>query len=528
MSLPAHIEWLRDHAPGVDAGVPAEIVQTHISFVVLAADRVYKVKKAVNFGFLDFTTLDDRCRMCEAEVRLNSRLSPDVYVCVEAIRRDGDAFALGDGKGEVVDYAVVMRRLPADGMLDAMLAGGRAEASNARAIADVVARFHLEAERGGAISEFGARAAIEHNWTENFEQTASAVPEYLDVAAYARLRAYVGVFLDGHEDLLARRREQGWIRDGHGDLKTTAIAFEDPAAPAETVRILDCIEFNDRMRYGDVANDLAFLLMDLESRGRPDLADEVLARYLSVTLDGELPLLLPFYECYRAYVIAKISTFAAADEQVPRADREAAAEIARRHFQLAGSYAGRTGAAQLVVVCGPSGSGKSTLATALTGRLGARWLSSDLVRKGLAGIDARSSSSSRLDDGLYDAGSTARTYTALFEEAGVSLGRGESVVLDATFSDPAQRAAAAVLGGRHGVALDFLVCDAAEDVVRERLRARAEDAAAVSEGTWEVYLSQRDRFAGIVSSGSARLQRIDTGGALQQSVPAALAALGQA
>ena len=561
MTLPAHIEWLLANAPTGDPATPrdpaAQLVQTHISFVVLAGDRVYKVKKPVDFGFLDFTSLAKRQRMCQAEVRLNSRLSADVYLGVEAIRSDGAGFLLGEGSGEIVDYAVVMRRLPAAGMLDAMLAEGRAQAAHARAIAGVVARFHLDAERGRAITEFGSRAAIETNWTENFQQTEAAVGPSLDRATYDALRAYVAAFLDDNEDLLRRRQDQGWIRDGHGDLKTSAIAFEDPESPDDSVRILDCIEFNDRMRYGDVANDLAFLCMDFESHGRSDLADEFLARYLAITLDGDLPLLLPFYECYRAYVIAKISTFAAADPHLPPADREAATQNARRHFQLARAFAERgpsalsepalrsrpldpsaalgTGSARgerrtvprLIVVAGPSGSGKSTLATALAGRLGTRWLSSDFARKRLAGLPPTAATASALDAGLYDAATSARTYETLLREAEATLGRGHSVILDATFTAPAQRDAIVALAARLAVSLDFLLCEAAEGVVRERLRARAADASAVSEGTWEVYLSQRDQFVGITLPTPARLHRIDAGAPLAQSVPAALNALAQ-
>ena len=530
MSLPAHISWLLDHAPGLPPGESGLLVQTHISFVILAGDRVYKVKKPVDFGFLDFTTADKRARMCAAEVERNGRLSPDVYLGVEAIRPHGDGFALGDGApvdSAPIDHAVVMRRLPARGMLESMLAQGRATADHARAIADVVAEFHLGAERGPAITEFGARAVIERNWSENFEQTRPAVGDTIDRAAFDALRAYVTRFLDANADLLRRRRAEGWIRDGHGDLKVTAVAFDlgpedEPGEPPGDVRILDCIEFNDRMRYGDVAADLAFLLMDFASRGRPDLADALLARYLARSLDADLPLLLPFYECYRAYVVAKISTFAAADRHLPAADREEARAAARHHFELAAGYAGGAAGPRLIVVAGPSGSGKSTLATALAGRLGARWLSSDIARKRLAGLDPTAASGSGIDSGLYDAATTARTYDALLREAEASLRDGHPVILDATFSDPAQRHAAAALARRLDVRCDLLVCDASADIVRARLRIRAGDPAAVSEGTWRIYERQRPAFDQVHLPHPARVHRIDSGADLARSVPAAL------
>ena len=528
VSLPAHISWLIDHAPGLPPGESGLLVQTHISFVVLAGDRVYKVKKPVDFGFLDFTTADKRARMCAAEVERNGRLSPDVYLGVEPIRPHGEGFALGaggPGDADPIDYAVVMRRLPADGMLESMLAQGRATADHARAIADVVAEFHLGAERGPAITEYGSRAVIERNWSENFEQTRPAVGDTIDRAAFDALRSYVTRFLDANAGLLRRRRDEGWIRDGHGDLKVTAVAFDPgPADESGDVRILDCIEFNDRMRYGDVAADLAFLLMDFASRGRPDLADELLARYLARTLDADLPLLLPFYECYRAYVVGKISTFAAADPHVcrpPIGRRRRAA--ARHHFELAASVRRwRCGA--------PPDRGRRPQRAAARapsrrpwrdgwGRAGSPPTSS---RKRLAGLDPTAASGSGVDSGLYDAATTARTYDALLREAEASLRDGHPVILDATFSDPAQRHAAAALARRLDVRCDLLVCEASGDVVRARLRSRAGDPAAVSEGTWRIYERQRPAFDGVHLPHPARVQRIDSGADLARSVPAAL------
>jgi hypothetical protein len=530
VSLPPHVAWLLDHAPGLPPGESARLVQTHISFVVLAGERVYKIKKPVDFGFLDFTTADKRARMCAAEVERNSRLSPDVYLGVAPIRPRGDGFALGatgPGDADPIDYAVVMRRLPDGGMLESILAEGRATAVHARAIAEVVAAFHLGAERGPAITEFGSRAVVEGNWDENFRQTEDAIGDTIDRAAFDAIRDYVARFLDGNAGLLRRRRDEGWIRDGHGDLKVTAVAFEPgPADGVGDVRILDCIEFNDRMRYGDVAADLAFLLMDFASRGRADLADELLAHYLARTLDADLPLLLPFYECYRAYVVGKISTFAAADPHLPSADREAAREGARHHFRLAAGYAARGAGARLIVVAGPSGSGKSTLATALAGRLGGRWLSSDIVRKRLAGLDPTAATGSGVGTGLYDAATTARTYDALLREAGASLRDGHPAILDATFVDPAQRDEAAGLARRLDVPCDLLVCEAADEVVRARMRIRAGDPAAVSEGTWAIHERQRPAFDEVRLPPPARVHRIDSGEALARSVPAALRLLG--
>ena len=523
MSVPAYVEWLRRRGPPSGETGDSCLIQTHISYVVLSGERAYKIKKPVDFGFLDFRTLESRKRFCEEEVRLNARLSPDIYLGTESIRRlNAGAYALGESGGEVVDYAVVMRRIPAHAMFETILDRGGGSVAQARELAETLAAFHLRADRNAEIAQFGSVETVRGNWVENFEQTRPYVGRILPQADYDGIRGYVDRFLHDHAGLFQRRVDGGYVRDGHGDLRAAAVAFTDTG-----VRILDCIEFNDRMRYGDVAVDLAFLLMDLDLRGRAELADEVIARYLAITQDSDLPLLLPFYCCYRAYVRAKVDAFLLDAPEVAAEQKARAAESVRRHCRLALGYTGQPQGPRLIAMCGATGSGKSHLAAPLAARLGARWLASDPLRKRLAGrAPHERSGATGVGTGIYDDAGTARTYAALLDEARHSLQRGEAVVLDATFTQADQRAAVQTMGAEMKAPLDFLICEADDAVVRQRILARRADAGAASEGTWEVYQAQRQLLESLRDEPAGRRHWIDTGRPLAESVPAALRALG--
>ena len=290
------------------------------------------------------------------------------------------------------------------------------------------------------------------------------------------------------------------------------------------VRVLDCIEFNDRFRVCAVAADLAFLLMDLDYRGRRDLADEVLARYLAIAHDGALPLLLPFYRCNRAYVRGKVNAFQSNALEIAEPQQAEAAQSAKRHFRLALEYCRIPQRPQLIVMVGATGTGKSYLAAALAGRLGARVISSDLIRKQLVHLAPEARSGSRVvGAGIYDADTTERTYAELVQKARAGLRRDEPVILDATFTDARDRAGARRLTAEFGLPCDFILCEASEQTVRKRIRARGTDPTAASEGTWAVYQRQKELLGALEDVSPTALHRIDTSEHLADAVPAALA-----
>ena len=305
-----------------------EIVQTHTSWVILLEDIVYKIKKPVNFGFLDYSTLEKRKENCEKEVVLNRRLCPWVYLGVVPISEVGGEWRIEDDTN-VVEYAVKMRRIPEDRILLNRLDDTIEE--DLRRVARVVAEFHTSAER---VDEFGKPEVMKFNTDENFEQTKKYVGITISKEDYEFIRDRTNRFYEVYGKLFYKRMEEGRIRDGHGDIRLEHVAFLD-----EGVCIFDCIEFNDRFRYGDVLNDMCFLSMELDFFGREDLRRAYEEEYLKITEDPEFNIFIPFFKCYRAYVRGKVTSFLLDDPHISEKEKGKAKEKARKLFKLAKGYA---------------------------------------------------------------------------------------------------------------------------------------------------------------------------------------------
>jgi aminoglycoside phosphotransferase family enzyme len=307
-----------------------ELVQTHISFVFLTRKFVYKVKKAVNFGFLDFSTLEKRRFFCEKELTLNSRLCEDLYLEVVPINKSN--LIMIKGRGETVDYAVKMRRIPQDKMLSNLLEENKVNNELIDRIAKIIADFHSKAETNKRISEFGSLSIIRTNWDENFEQTKEYIGKTISARDFKDIRERAERFMNGNADVFEKRIREGRVRDCHGDIHSGNIFA------ADKVYIFDAIEFNERLRYSDVASDVAFLAMDLDFRNRPDLASFFLDKYIEYSEDEELMKLLPFYECYRAYVRGKVVGFRLKDPNINEQEKAAAVKESEAYFKLAVKY----------------------------------------------------------------------------------------------------------------------------------------------------------------------------------------------
>lgn len=466
----ALIESLAD--PGFYPHRPesVEIRQTHISVLALAGPLVYKVKKPVDFGFLDFTTLEKRHHFCLEELRLNRRLAPDVYLRVVPIQsRPDGGFAL-EGEGEAVDYAVEMRRLAAERMLPELLAQGRVTAEDMAAMARVVHDFHLSASRGEAVERYGRREVIEAEVRENFSQLEPFVGLTIESKAFSALMERTERFLSTHGDLFSQRIADGRIVEGHGDLHADHVCLEP-----EGIVIYDCIEFNEAFRCLDVASEVAFLTMDLEYLGYPELSDAFALNYRALAEDAHLPRMLPFYQSYRAVVRGKVESFRLQDPDVPEAARLEAETAARRYLELAGLYADSFDLPSLIFFCGLIGTGKSTLAEALASNLEGVVLRSDHIRKELAGLPPETHQLEPFSAGLYSQEMTERTYRAIFERARPLLAAGRTVILDASFSRRIWRDLARRMSAEADVEAwcCWLKCE--EEELRRRLRERAKD-----------------------------------------------------
>ena len=335
-ALPEQIRWLLTPGALGPGHTAPELIQTHISFVILAGDRAYKLKKPRDFGFLDFRTLEARRLDSERELRLNQRLTQGVYLAVKPLVLTAcGGFALG-GDGDAVDYVVVMRRLDQEQMLDRLVEHGSITAEQVRSLAHHLARYYRRADTSPHISSFGHPRVLRANWQENFDQTRPFIGRTISADDFATIEQAVGRDLERLAPLFEQRMAEGWVRDCHGDLRLSAVCYDGG------VQVYDCIEFNERFRFGDVAADVAFLMMDFDAHGRPDLAQVFLRAMVEALADPTLPSMIPFYLCYRAFVRGKVDSFQLDEPEVDAAHKAAAAAAARQRFAQALGYAAGT------------------------------------------------------------------------------------------------------------------------------------------------------------------------------------------
>ena len=493
-----------------------ELVETHISWVFLAGDRVYKVKKPVDLGFLDFTTLERRRFFCEEEVRLNRRLTHEVYLGVADLNgvtelNGRDTITFG-GPGPTVDVAVVMKRLPHDRMLDELVRQNAAEPGLLEELGHIVARFHAAAPTGGEIDELGSLGTMRANWSENFAQT-DRLPADVFPAEWRRtLHAWVQAFMERAAPRFAARVAAGRIRDCHGDLQAQHVCCIEP------IQIFDCIEFNHRFRYGDVAGEIAFLAMDLDRLGRPDLALRFLNSYLEASGDYDAVPLLDFYRAYRAFVRGKVLSF-----QIDQ--RPETATKARDRFALAVRYTERRDRPRLLITSGVIGSGKSTVARQVAARLGAIVVRTDAVRKRLAGLALDERREAGFGEGLYRPEMAERTYAKAMSAATKILDAGWPVIVDGAFSSVAQRRLAREAALRASAPFAVLWCDAPDSMLAERLRRRAQDPGEVSDAGVALLAQHRAHYE--LPDREPNVIRIDTTAATDRAAAAALDALGR-
>lgn len=454
--------------------------QTQMSLLFFAGDFVYKVKKPVNLGYLDYSSLESRKRFCELEVQLNRRLCRDIYLGVAPIVREPQGLRV-EGAGQAVEYAVKMRRLPQERMLDRLITEGLATHAMMEAIAARVAGFHALADATPEIATFGSIATIRQNTDENFSQTLPSVGRTITPSTHATLQRFTDDFLDTQRDLLERRVADGRIRDCHGDLHAAHVCMTDE------VCIYDCIEFNDRFRYGDVASEVAFLAMDLDRLRTHDLSQAFVDSYVTISDDAGVAQLLPFYACYRAIVRGKVEGFKLGDALIPDDERRAAMWLARTYFELAKRYA--TGRGLLIVMSGMTASGKSTVAVRLGELLAGTVLSSDIVRKQLAGLPPGEHAYEPFGQGIYSPDWTARTYGELLRLAAPVLAGGGCAILDAAFLSASERTRAIGIARQASARAVMVECVAPRKVLLERL-AKRQAGGTVSDGRPEILEGQ--------------------------------------
>ena len=450
------------------------LIETHISYVLLTGAFAYKIKKAVRFGFLDFSTLEKRRRFCAEELRLNRRLAPQLYLAVVSISgtagepRIAEESAERRAPIESIEYAVKMVEFPQSSLLDLLLAHGDLSAQQVDALTDTVAAFHAQAASAAPAGEFGAPSLIWRMAIDNFRQLGDD-----DAARLAALKAWSRQEYAHLEAFFAARRRAGFVRECHGDLHLGNIALID-GKPV----IFDCIEFNPELRWIDVVSEVAFLCMDLAERGRADFSNRLVNRYFEISGDYAGLRCLPFYLVYRALVRAKVASLRAAQE---------AGHDARRQFEIRAQYLAFAERAilprsrQLLLMHGVSGSGKTWVSQAVLERLGALRLRSDVERKRLCGLPAQAHSASAVAGGLYDEATTRATYQRLAELASEVLAAGFPVLIDAACLQRWQRDIFRDLAMLLDVPWRIISCRADDATLRRRIVAREQSGGDASE-----------------------------------------------
>ncbi len=311
-----------------------KLIQTHISWVFLTGDFVYKIKKPVDFGFLDFTTLDKRKKFCKKEVDINKMFSPEIYLGFLPVNKFGDYSIKINGPGEAIDYAIKMKQLPQELLMDKLLDKNQVETKDIERIVDILIKFYSKTQTFRDPHSIGSLETVKFNWNENFKQTKPFIGKTIDKEMFEKIKQRIENFMDKNKDLFEKRLKEGFVKWCHGDLHSGNIFIID-----EKVYIFDAIEFNERFACSDVASDIAFLSMDLEFRKRKYLSEYLIRKYVEDTGDIDLEKLLDFYRCYRAYVRGKVIGFRIEDPNIPDFEKKEAGDQAKVYFQLAMGYA---------------------------------------------------------------------------------------------------------------------------------------------------------------------------------------------
>ncbi len=447
------------------ASAPAAVAETHSATVFFVGDRAYKLKKPVDLGFLDFSTEEARRVVCHREVELNRRLAPDVYL--------GVADVLGVD-GAVCDHLVVMRRMPSERRLSSLIAGGAPVEDHLWHLAHLLAAFHARSERSPQADTAAGVPATRARWQANTDEMLQMPVLGPDGPAIVAIQSLADRYLDGRAALFDERVAQGRAVDGHGDLLADDIFCLDDGP-----RVLDCIEFDDRLRLGDGLADVAFLAMDLERLGRPDLSQRFLAAYVEHSGDMWPASLAHHHVAYRAQVRAKVSAIRAAQGD------QGAGDEARALLDLAASHL-EEARVRLILVGGLPGTGKSTLAAGLGQELTATVLRSDEIRKEQAGLAVDAPAPAPFGSGLYSEASSAATYETVLERAGVALSRGETVIIDASWTSAEWRTRARALAAAARADLVELRCDAPAEAAAQRMAKRLHRGGDPSDATPEI------------------------------------------
>jgi len=484
--------------------------ETHISKVFLTGAYVYKIKKSVNLEFLDYTTLAKRNYYCHQETTLNRRLSHNIYLGVVAITFKEGRYYLS-GPGNPVEYAVKMRQLPEDRSLIRMLKDGKVDHTAIDRLARMLADFYQSSATGGKITGFGSWEKIRANCEENFGQMERFAEEMFNDRIFHVIRAATRSYLIRRQPLFQHRIENGKICDCHGDLRSGHVYFDDG------IQIIDCIEFNERYRYSDIASDLAFLAMDLDFEGFPEMAEHLINFFTQYANDADMFVLIDFYKCYRAVIRAKVNFLRLKNSSIGDWGRSRIRREIDRYMNLAYGYALQFTRPTLWVICGMPASGKSTISNELSRILDIKVFCSDLVRKKMFGLNPHDFMDVPFEKGIYSKGAGSLTCGKLLLLAQEEIEKGASVILDATFSNIHQRGEALRLARDTDANIVFVECLSPVNLSKARLMKRR-TGSSISDARLRHFEQFKKRFEPLNEIPDEIYIPVDTERPLQESI----------
>lgn len=475
---------------------PIQLIQTHISYVLLTGDYAYKLKKPLNLGFLDFSTLEQRHHFCQEELRLNQRGADRWYLQVLPITQQGDSYQL-NGDGEPVEYTLQMKQFPQDGLFVGMLEQGKLTTAHMETVGKLTAQYHAKSQTSDYILSFGKPETIKASIDENYRQTEKYVNGPQTRKQLGQTKTYTDKIFQERAPLFQGRIEEKKIRECHGDLHLKNLALYNGE-----IILFDCIEFNESFRFVDTMYDVAFMVMDTESKERPDLGNAFLNTYLEQTGDWEGLPLLPLYLSRQAYVRAKVTSLLLDDANVPDSDKQAAAETAAHYYYLSWQYTQPT-QGQMVMMSGLSGSGKSTVAKQVARHNRAIHLRTDAVRKHLAGIGV----DQKGDDSIYTPEMSEKTYNRMLELGKMLAAEGWTVILDGKYDRVAYRKTVLDGAKSQNLPVTILHCTADEEVLRDRLNQRKGD---IADATSDLLNSQKAKAEAFTQAEQPYVCSVDT------------------
>ena len=473
-----------------------QLVQTHASLVFLTGEYAYKIKKSVNYGFLNYSTLDKRKYFLNQELKLNRQIAPELYLQILPISSNNGKFAL-ESSENIVEYALKMRQFSQDNLLSNLLKAGKLAQDCFVDLGKIVARFHADAKTNEYISSFGAVDKISAAFVENYQQSQKYIGIVQTDEQFIKTKAYSDRFLALRKNVLINRVQQNKIKECHGDLHLKNICLWD-----DKIKLFDRIEFNESFRFVDTMYDVAFTVMDLEARDKSEFANAFLNSYFEYSGDWEGAIVLPLYLCRQAYVRAKVNSFLLDDRQVSQTDRQKAHKAAVNYYRQAYQYT-QSQLGSLILMSGLSGSGKSTVARNIARTKGAIQIRSDAVRKHLAGISLDEAGT----DSIYTPEITQKTYDRLLELGMMLTKEGYTVILDAKYDRVALRQPAIEQTQDLNIPLKIIHCTAPMSVLRERLNRRQND---ISDATADLIANQQATAEDFTTAERVYLTTVDT------------------